>query len=249
MTEKDENFYFRFRRAFLPKGGEAITLEEAEEFFLEQLEDRGGACKDTLWQLVRVYSFMKRPDDALNYLYKMIQLSDDKEENASFFLTLGQMMEQKGDYAAAIEYYRGAFCLKPSNNDVWYWVNNNLGFSLNQLGRYDEAEGYLQAAIRIDPTRANAFKNLGLCFMGRGDYIRAAENFIAAVKTNASDPRALKHLEDLLSGHPELFGEITDLPRILMQCRKAVKTALESQPDFEKRWKKLRKQKRGIAET
>jgi tetratricopeptide (TPR) repeat protein len=247
MTEKDENFYFRFRRASLPKG-EAITLEEAEESFLAQLEERGGTCKDTLWQLVRVYSLMKRPDDALNYLFKMIQLSDDKEENASFFLTLGQMMEQKGDYAAAIDYYRGAFCLKPSNNEVWYLVNNNLGFCLNELGRHDEAEGYLRAAVRIDPTRANAFKNLGLCFMERGDYIRAAENFIAAVKANASDPRALRHLEEILSDHPELFKKIADLPRILMQCRKAVKIALESQPDFEKRWKKLRKKKREIIE-
>lgn len=247
MTEKDENFYFRFRRASLPEG-EAIMLEEAEESLLAQLEERDGTCKDTLWQLVRVYSFMKRPDAALNYLYKMMQLSDDKEENASFFLTLGQLMEQKGDYQAAIEYYRGAFCLKPSNNEVWYWVNNNLGFCLNELKRYNEAKGYLLAAIKIGPTRANAYKNLGLCLMGHGDYIRAAENFIAAVKTNASDPRALRHLEELLSDHTELFEEIPGLSEILIKCRKAVKTTQECQPDFEEHWKRLRRQKRGIIE-
>ncbi|HJX34337.1 MAG TPA: tetratricopeptide repeat protein [Desulfatiglandales bacterium] len=245
MTEKDENFYFRFRRASLPKGGEAITLEEAEEFFLEQLEERDGTCKETLWRLIRVYSLMKRPDDALKYLYKMMQLSDDAEENAHYFLTLGQLMEQKGDYQSAVKYYRGAFCLKPSDNDVWYWVNNNLGFCLNELMRFDEAKGYLLAAIRIDPTRANAYKNLGLCFMGGGDYIKASENFINSVKANASDTRALKHLEELVSDHPELFEEIPGLSKVLMQCRKALKTALESQPDFEKHWKRLRRKKRG----
>jgi tetratricopeptide (TPR) repeat protein len=220
-------------------------FEEAEESLLAQFEERDGTCKDTLWQLVRVYSFMKRHDDALNYLYKMMQLSDDKEENASFFLTLGQLMEQKGDYQAAIEYYRGAFCLKPSRNEVWYLVNNNLGFCLNELKRYNEAEDYLQDAIRIDPTRANAYKNLGLCFMGRGDYIRAAEYFINAIKVNASDPRSLQHLEELVSDHAELFKEIPGLSRVLMQCRKAVNTALESQPDFEKHWNRLRRKKRG----
>jgi tetratricopeptide (TPR) repeat protein len=246
MAEKDSNFYFRFRRASLPEG-EAITLEEAEESFLEQLEERDGTCKKTLWQLIRVYCYMKRPDDALNYLYRLLQLSDDAEENAHYFLTLGQLMEQKGDYSSAAKYYRGAFCLKPSDSNVWYFINNNLGFSLNELKRYDEAEGYLQAAIKIDPSRANAFKNLGLCFMGKGDHVKAAESFIDSVKANASDSRALGHLEELLSDHPELFKEVADLPRILMQCRKAVKTALESQPDFEKNWKRLRRQKNRTA--
>jgi tetratricopeptide (TPR) repeat protein len=248
MTEKDNNFYFKFRRRSIPEGGEALTFEEAEASLLKQLKERNGICKDTIWQLSRVYSFMKRHDDALNCIYKLLQLTDDQEENASFFLALGQLTEQKGDYQGAIQYYRGAFCLKPSMSLVWYLVNNNLGFCLNELKRYNEAEPYLLDAIEIDPTRPNAYKNLGLCFMGRGDYIRAAEWFIDAVKADASDPRSLRHLENLVSDHPELFKEIADLPRILMQCRKAVKIAEERQPDLETHVRKLRSQQKGIVE-
>jgi tetratricopeptide (TPR) repeat protein len=246
MDRNNKDFFFR--KAKLPDG-EAITFEEAEEFLLKKLEERNGNFKQTLWQLARLYSKMKRHDDSLNSIYKLMQLSDDKEENASFFLALGQLMEKTGDYLSAVEYYQGAFCLKPSNTEVWYLVNNNLGFSLNQLKRYKEAKSYLEAAIKIDPTRPNAHKNLGLCFLGQGNYVKAAENFVASVKADASDPRSLQHLEKLLSDRPELFGDIPDLPEILTKCRNAVKTARGYQPDFEKHWKKLRSQKRGILEN
>ena len=240
MAEKEDAFFFR--RESLPDG-EAMTAEEAEQFLLKQLEERNGKCKKTLWQLARVYSHMKRHEDALNCIYKLMQLSDEREENASFFLALGQLMEQMRDFPAAIEYYRGAFCLKPSRTRVWYLVHNNLGFCLNVLKRYDEAEGYLESAIKIDPSRSNAYKNLGLCFMGRGRFVKAIENFVAALRADASDPRTLGHLEELLADRPELFEKIPDLTKILTDCRRAVRAAHDCQPDFEKHWKELRMRK------
>ena len=93
MNRKNQGFFFR--KTILPDG-EAITSEEAEDFLLNQLEERNGTCKETLWQLARVYSGMKRHDDALNCIYKLLQISNEKEENASFFLALGQLMEQMG---------------------------------------------------------------------------------------------------------------------------------------------------------
>ncbi|MFC1866554.1 tetratricopeptide repeat protein [Thermodesulfobacteriota bacterium] len=246
MTQYDNDFSFKVET--LPKG-EAITYEEAEEYLLNKLEESNGTCKQTLWQLVRTYRLMEKQDDALNCIYRLLKLSDDTEENASFFLSLGQITEQKGNYPAAIECYRGAFYLKPSTTEVWYLINNNLGFCLNTLKRYDEAEGYLSAAIKIDPTRANAYKNLGLCFMGRGDYISAVGYFINSTKVNASDPRSLRHLEELLSDHPELLEESPNLSETLVKCRKAVEVALACQPDFEGHWEKLRNQKSGIVDS
>ena len=248
MTEEDKTFSFKFRRKSIPEGGQAVTPEEAEELLQKRLKERNYACKDTLWQLCKVYSYMGRYDDALNCVYKLLQLTDDAEENAYFFLALGQLSEQKGDFQGAIKYYLGAFCLKPAMSPVWYLVNNNLGFCFNELKKYDEAEPYLMSAIKIDPTRPNAFKNLGLCFIGRGDYLGAAENFIKSIKADASDPRSLGHQVKLVSDRPELFERILDLTSILMQCRKAVKVAQEAQPDFEKHVRKLRGQQKGIVE-
>ena len=238
MTQKDHIFYFR--RESLPEG-EAVTYEEAENFLLEQLEERNGACKETLWQLARVYSGMKRHDEALNCVYKLLQLSDDPEENASCFLALGQLMEQKGDFASAVDYYRGAFVLKPANTRTWYFINNNLGFCLTILKRYSEAEDYLKAAVDINPDLSNAYKNLGLCYQGQGDYVKAAEQFIMAVKVNASDPRPVQHLEDLEKNHPNIFLENPDISDLFKMCKKAVAAARDIQPDPADHWKKLRK--------
>jgi tetratricopeptide (TPR) repeat protein len=206
-----------------------MTFEEVERLLLEQLAEGKGDFRETLWQLVRLYSHVKRHDEAMKYVHALIQTSRDTEENAFFFLSLGQLMEQKGDYPGAIEYYRGAFCLKPAVTQVWYLVNNNLGFCLNEVGCYDEAERYLLAAIQTDPGRPNAYKNLGLSFQGRGDYVRAADCFIDATLVNANDPRAFRHLETLLSGHPELKDRIPGLPGKLRECRQALKAA--GQPD------------------
>jgi len=241
MTTNEGQFFFR--KASLPEGG-AITLDETEESLLRQLEESGGTCKKTLWQLARVRSMMGKQSEALGHVQKLLQLSDDIEENASYFLALGQLMEQMGDFASAIEYYRGGSLLKPSGKATWYWINNNLGFCLNQLEKYDEAEGYLRAAIQAAPKMSNAYKNLGLCFQGRGDYARAAKCFVIALKVNASDARPLKHIEELLEGHPEVLCEIPDLPGQIEMCRKAVESARKAQPDFKAHWRKLRKQQK-----
>lgn len=208
-----------------PAEGEVMTFEEAERGLLEQLAEGKGDFRDSLWQLVRLYSYVKRHDEAMKYVHALIRASRDTEESASLILALGQLMEQRGDYPGAIEYYRGAFCLKPSATQVWYLINNNLGFCLSEIGRYDEAGGYLLAAIQIDPGRPNAYKNLGLSFQGRGDYVRAAECFIDATRVDARDPRAFGHLEGLLSGHPELKDRIPGLPEKLRECRQALTAA------------------------
>ena len=47
--------------------------------------------------------------------------------------------------------------LKPDYPDAY----NNLGISLKELGRFDEAEVYLRRAIELNPQFAEAYNNLG----------------------------------------------------------------------------------------
>lgn len=242
MTIDEEEFFFR--KASLPEG-EAVTLDEAEECLLRRLEERGGTCKDTLWQLARLHSMMGRQDKAVVLVQRLLQLSDDVEENACYLLALGQLMEQVEDFASAAEYYRGGLLLKPARRDTWYWLNNNLGFCLNELRQYDEAEVYLWRAIKVAPRMCNAYKNLGLCFRGKGDYARAAKCLILALKVNASDARPLRHLEELLEDNPEVLCDIPDLPGQIEVCRKAVEYAQQVQPDLREHWKKQRREQKG----
>jgi tetratricopeptide (TPR) repeat protein len=125
-------------------------------------------------------------------------------KGARCVLALGQTKEQAGDYPSAIRFYREAFAMEPASNDVWYFINNNLGYSYNQVGQHAEAERLCRAAIVMNPDRLNAYKNLGIALKGLGQHWEAAMCLVTATQENASDPRATEHLRRLLEIHPEL---------------------------------------------
>ena len=143
----------------------------------------------------------------------------DAERRAGCVLALGQMMESVGDFPAAVAYYKEALALEPVQNDTWYFINNNLGFSLNQLGRFAEGETYCRKAAEINPNRPNAFKNLGIALAGQGDFRGAARCYCTATQANAADPRAFRLLQGLLKEHPELEYEFQ---HEAAACQKAI---------------------------
>jgi len=234
-----DKLLFQFSVGKVPQG-EAITSEEAEARLLARLDQRGGQCSDTLWSLAVLYSRTDRLADTRNCLDRLLALAQDLEERAHCILAMGQLMEKYRDYEGAVKYYRQAFEMEPCRTEVWYFINNNLGFSLNQIGMYQEAESFLKAAIVIDPCRPNAHKNLGLCHVGLGDFAFASRCFVEATQVNASDGRSVKHLEDLVLAHPELLVDEKDMAEELEACRKAVEVARAQQPDWQAEWKKRR---------
>ena len=97
-----------------------------------------------------------------------------------------------------------------------------LGYSLNQLGRHDEAEKWCRTAIELLPERHNAYKNLGISLEGQGQYGLAAEYYIEAVRRGPTDPRAFFHLEELWQEHPELSRELPDMETKIAKCREVL---------------------------
>jgi tetratricopeptide (TPR) repeat protein len=153
------------------------------------------------------------------------------------------LQEQLGDFEAAAHFYGGGLELSPGPGDTWYWLNNNLGYSLIQLGRFSEALACLEAAIAIDSTRPNAHKNLGLAHEQLGTYALAAGCFVKATQVNASDPRSLQHLETLIAAHPEVLADVPGLAETLTDCQRAVAFATAQQPDVQAHWQRLRDQR------
>jgi tetratricopeptide (TPR) repeat protein len=230
---------FNFRVQHLP-AGEAVTSEEIEARMLRQLDEPGGDRKQALHNLAIVYGRTRRFEEAKKCLKALLEMTDDIEEKARGILNMGCLMEQMGDYVAATTFYQTAFSMEPCRTDIWYFINNNLGFSLNQLGRFSEAAKYLRAAIDVDPTRSNAHKNLGLCLQGMGDYAGAAACFVAATRANASDGRSAKHLAALIASNPELLTEAPGLEQDLQHCVKAVDVAKSMQANLKAGWQEAR---------
>jgi tetratricopeptide (TPR) repeat protein len=135
---------------------------------------------------------------------------------------MNQSAEKIGDFAAAVRYYKEALAMEPTHTFTWHFVLNNLGYSLNELGHFTEDETYCRKAIEVDPTRSNAFKNLGLALKGQGEHREAAKCFVTATQVNAADARSFRLLQELLREHPELDYEFQ---ADVESCKKAVEFA------------------------
>jgi len=205
-----------------PAPGTEMTIPEAERYFLDKLEEEKESPRDALWELARFYQMTERHKKALVYLRKLVALVPDVEAKANYVLNMGQFMETAGDFPAAVRYYRKALAMKPTDRCVSYFINNNLGFSLNVLGKFAEGEIYCRKAIEIDYGRPNGHKNLGIALAGQGCYPEAAESFIAATQEYPLDGRAFDLLTQLLETHPDLEDEFGDVARL---CGEAIEQA------------------------
>ena len=149
-------------------------------------------------------------------------LEPELEQKAACVLVMGAAAEKKQDFEAAVRFYREALAMEPICNDVWYFIHNNLGYSLNMLGHFAEGEKRCRAAIEINPFRPNGHKNLGISLAGQGHYHEAAQCFVNATDNNAGDTRSFGLLKDLLQQHPELEF---DFQNPCARCERAVKFA------------------------
>jgi tetratricopeptide (TPR) repeat protein len=223
-----------------PKDGVvALSKEELERHLLNRLAQQKEKPNEALADLARFYGDFGQIDKALSYWRQVLDRKTDMEAKAACVLAMGATMEKANNYEAAVRFYKEAFALEPVNNNTWYWINNNLGFSLNTLGRFKEGAEYCRQAILIDFNRCNGHKNLGISLDGQGLFTEAARCFINATRVNAADARSLKHLEDLIARHPQLQ---VDLGVELEFCRKAVAVAAKAvaaaQPVVHRGWKK-----------
>ncbi len=207
------------------------NIKDKELFLLRQLKESNRTDSEAFYDLCSLYSsegMYERIDALLN---EMFENEENSHRRADVLFGLGCDMEKRMDYATAVHFYRASRTAEPKNPIIRYFVNNNLGFSLNQLGRFDEAVPVLEEAINISPYQSNAFKNLGLAYQGLGNYEKAVECFYAATKANAADGRSIRHLEELVKEHPELYKTIPTLESILDGCQRAVAYVREHRPD------------------
>lgn len=230
---------FRFTVSRL-RDGIPMAVGEIERLLREEIEEATGSSKQALWDLAVLYSRTGRQMLAADCIIRLDAIASDDEERARCGLAIGQLQEQLGDFEAAAHHYSATLKFESVSPDIRYWLLNNLGYSLLQLSRPDDAIPYLEIAVATDRDRPNAHKNLGLAHARLGAYARAVACYVSATQANATDPRSLRHLEELIDAHPELLTEIPDVRRQLAACRDAVKFAASQQPDIEAHWKRMR---------
>ena len=134
-----QRFDFRFSVPPAPTGPLVeLSSAEAEKILLKQLDEPKADPTQALWNLAQFYKLSRQHEKALERLRQLMERLPNPEDKAECVFTMGQSMEQVGDYPAAIRYYKEALTLEPTKTFTWYFINNNLGFSLNTLGRFSE---------------------------------------------------------------------------------------------------------------
>ena len=88
----------------------------------------------------------------------------------------GDILYQNGDIDGAVQEFKTALLLDPSDINV----HNSLGVCYGILGDYDLARTEFKEAARIDPNEVMALYNLGLINMLTGDNEKALQYFLEA---------------------------------------------------------------------
>jgi tetratricopeptide (TPR) repeat protein len=107
-------------------------------------------------------------------------------------LRRGQRFGKEGRFDLAEQAFRAAVASDPSNAEAIA----NLGISLANLGRTDEARDRLVESLRIDDTIALAHFSLGVVYDRRGNDASAIEQYRAAIKLDPANVQAAVYLAD-----------------------------------------------------
>ena len=179
---------------------------DTESLLLQRLNNTTSEEEYFRWMLfvVGFYRGINKISEAIELLDGFIKSNHNSEYKAHCHLALGQIATDESRFAVALEHFNSALALRPDKRKVKYVLHNNIGFCLNQLNRYVEAEKYCRAAIDIDWTRASAFRNLGISLKGQGKLIAAAWILVEAIHTDPSDMRARQIVEQWIKAHPGL---------------------------------------------
>ncbi len=160
---------------------------------------------------------MKKPVPATGHPLTAVIKRCLAPETSKRFASFAQLRNE----LEPILYRRAGLTVKPppvGERDLMFW--NNKGFSLNTLGRYDEAIACFSKALEIQPSFAMAHLNLGLALKGKGDLDGAIAEFRTALRLQPSFPTA----------HTNLGGMLQE-KGALEEAEAEFRTALQLQPD------------------
>lgn len=130
-----------------------------------------------------------------NYTGALVEFTEAEKltpKNPQLLNDLGLTYFRKGHYDLAEKKYLKALDLKPNYSDA----RNNLGVNYLEMKRWDDAIAQFQV-VQDDifyQGQENAAVNMGLAYLGKGEYEQALAVLRGAVARNGSDFRTRVHL-------------------------------------------------------
>ncbi len=149
----------------------------AAGFLLGSAYERTGQRPRAVAEFRRVLEIAPNFHAALNYLgYTYAESGENLEEALSL---VGR--------AVALEPDNGAYV-------------DSLGWTYHQLGRHEQARGYLERAVRLEPADATLQEHLGDVYVALGQKDRAREAYQRALELGDDDIRIVQAVRQKLDG-------------------------------------------------
>ncbi|CAF0716866.1 unnamed protein product [Adineta steineri] len=186
-----------------------LQLTSDDDQQLRLLTDRIRKEGDgTGWQrvgklLLKIGQFNKAEE-----LYNvLLEQTSGEDEKAHYYVSLGIVQYQKGDYEKSIWYYEQALQIEqkalPSNHPNLASSYNNIGSTYVNMGEYSKALSYFEKALEIkrktlplnQPKLATSYNNIGSTYFNMGEYSKALSYFEKALEIKR---------KTLPSNHPDL---------------------------------------------
>lgn len=180
-------------------------VEETRTNVTKELEDARQRVQEELDQALQRFSDeMKARQAELVAIREDLQaIVEDQREKAAranlamSFMPLGERQYKSQDFTGAIDTYRRALELDPSNLIACYRV----GYVYTQAGMLDDAQRYLNMALGIEADFAPALAGLG--YVNR----RIGEKMQAGSERNQTLNRAESYLLQALTASPKLVDD------------------------------------------
>ncbi len=166
------------------------------------------ACE--LLQSAHVVQQNGQPDEAAVCLKKVLKQDPTHFEALQ---SMGILLYQQGDLAAAEKYFKKASKVKPGNPELL----NNLAVVMKKQGRLTEALGIYQQALSLRPKSHDLLNNIGNVYKGLGQHDLAKEFFARALAQKSDFVAALNNLGNILRQEGDFSGAIDLYEKALAQ--------------------------------
>ncbi len=143
---------------------------------------------DTWHELATVYYLMDRWDDAYKALSKAIAINPAL---ADYHYSLGLLLTQMGDIAAAAQAYQQSIVLAPTLIDA----HNNLGNLVLEHGDAHQAESIFRQAITFNSDDVGTYLNLGNALLAQGNVDGAIATYQTALQQRPAHEAVLNNLD------------------------------------------------------
>jgi len=170
-------------------------------------------------ELLHVLSLSLQLDAAVELLDELIAQELPEARRCDALMLVGACAERAKRFDLAVRLYRMAVDVS-REDDAWgYFSRNNLAYSLNQLGEFEEGASFARQAIQLSPEQFNAHKNLAVALEGLGQLEQAAESYLRSTYLEPFDQRAYRSLVDMVERHPELLEKLDYLASEIEFCK------------------------------